>query len=122
VCKQKLSAWHTGAYETFCGMDVTTIFFNGMWVNHSLNPACKGTVDTEMGRAVPMRNRAINLPRGPPRSMDDVCAPPPPVFSHGGAAGGVETRCRVPCCQGWRSSGRDQPDQVRPIEHLVSSL
>jgi hypothetical protein len=35
VCKQKLSAWHTGAYKTFCGMYVTTIFFNGMCVNHS---------------------------------------------------------------------------------------
>jgi hypothetical protein len=26
VRKEKLSAWHTGAYETFCGMHVTTIF------------------------------------------------------------------------------------------------
>jgi hypothetical protein len=37
VRKQKFSAWHTCAYGTFCGMSITTIFFNGMCVNHSKN-------------------------------------------------------------------------------------
>jgi hypothetical protein len=36
VRKQNLSTWHTCAYETFYSMYVTTIFFNGMCVNHSL--------------------------------------------------------------------------------------
>jgi hypothetical protein len=35
VCKQKFSAWHIGVYEIFCGIRETTIFFNGMCVNHS---------------------------------------------------------------------------------------
>jgi hypothetical protein len=38
VGKQKLSTWHTGVYETFHDMYVTTVFFNGMQVNHSLTP------------------------------------------------------------------------------------
>jgi hypothetical protein len=74
VGKQKLSAWHTGAYKTFCGMCVTSIFFNSMCVNHSqsrcthgsvfffVTPSSHGLTRTEnLGRRAATRSRASKL-------------------------------------------------------------
>jgi hypothetical protein len=49
VCKQKFSAWHIGVYKIFCGIRETTIFFNGMCVNHSVVYPTHGCCDS-LGR------------------------------------------------------------------------